>query len=261
VPEQIGNYSVRVTNNGCFTDSDVLKIAIDKPTIEILGKNPSCEGDSILVRASKGFGSYRWGITGQNLNITSNEFTVKKSSNITLSVGKGKIYSSQSDTLKLVINPLPSKPIITLLDDLEIPQLKSSKEFGNQWYFSGKIIDNATDQFLKNLMYGEYTVKTTQLGCVNSSEIFKINLIDDFTFSEKVKVYPNPNSGSFKVEVPFSNITSFSIYGMNGIEVLSDSVTDFNRGKEMNVSLPSGIYILRIRADGREIIRKISINR
>lgn len=261
VPEQIGNYSVRVTSNGCFTDSDVLRISIEKPTIEILGKNPACEGDSILVRASKGFGSYRWGIMGQNLNVTSNEFVVKKTSNITLSVGRGKIHSPQSDTLKLVFNPLPSKPIITLWDDLENPKLKSSKEFGNQWYFSDKIIENATNQFLENLTYGEYSVTTTQLGCVNGSEIFKINLTDDFTFSEKVKVYPNPNSGSFKVEVPFSNITSFSIYEMNGIEVITDSVTDFNRGKEMSVLLPSGIYILRIRADGREIIKKISINR
>ena len=213
------------------------------------------------MRSPKGFGTYRWNIGGQILNTLSNEVVVKKSGNVSLNVGRGKISSIQSDVVGIVINPTPTKPTITLTDDLEIPSLKSSYLFGNQWCFSSKIINDATDQFLKNLTYGEYTVQTTQLGCINSSEIFKINLIDDFAFSEKVKVYPNPNSGVFKIEVPFSNITSFSIYGMNGIEVLTDSLMDFNRGKEMDVSIPSGIYILRVRADGREIIRKISINR
>lgn len=259
VPEQVGNYFVRVTSDDCFSNSDNVRIFIDKPVIELTSKNPAC--DSLLLRSPKGFGAYRWNIGGQILNTLSNEIIIKKSGNISLNVGRGKISSPQSDVIGIVINPTPAKPIITLTDDLEIPKLKSSCLFGNQWYFSGNIINDATDQFLKNLAYGEYTVQTTQLGCVNSSEIFKISLIDDFAFSEKIKVYPNPNSGVFKVEVPFSNITSFSIYAMNGIEVLTDSVTGFNRGKDMNVSIPSGIYILRIRADGREVIRKISINR
>jgi pimeloyl-ACP methyl ester carboxylesterase len=261
VPEQVGNYFVRVSNDGCFTNSDVIKISIDKPKIEIVGKNPSCEGDSIILKTSKGFGSYRWSIGKQSLNSSDNEILVKNTSQVSLNVGRGKVYSPQSDTLKIVVNPLPNKPIITLLDNLEMPTLKSSNEMGNQWFLTGKSINNATDQFLKSLTYGEYSVTTSQLGCSNGSESFKITVLDDFTFSEKVKIYPNPSDGGFKVEVPFSNVTNFSIYGINGIEYLTDAVGSFNRGKEMNLNLPSGTYILRIRADGKEVIRKISITR
>lgn len=261
VPEQVGNYFVRVSNDGCFTNSDAIKISIDKPKIEIVGKNPSCEGDSIILKTSKGFGSYRWSIGKQSLNSSNHEILVKNTNQVSLNVGRGKVYSPQSDTLKIVVNPLPNKPTITLLDNLEMPTLKSSNEMGNQWFLTGKSINNATDQFLKSLTYGDYSVMTTQLGCSNGSESFKITVLDDFTFSEKVKVYPNPNDGSFKVEIPFSNVTNFSIYGLNGIEYLTDAVSSFNRGKEMNLNLPSGTYILRIMADGKEVIRKISISR
>ena len=259
VPEQIGNYLVRVTNDGCFSNSEAIRIFIDKPVIELTNKNPAC--DSLLVRTLKGFGAYRWNIGGQALNTSNNEIVVKKSSNVSLNVGRGKISSPQSDIVGIVINPTPTKPTITLTDDLEIPSLKSSNLLGNQWYLSGIIIDKATDQFLRNLIYGEYKVSVNQLGCTNVSEPFKIALLDDFTFTEKTKVYPNPSSGEFKVEVPFSNITNISIYGINGIEYTNNVVTSFNRGKEMSVSLPSGAYLIKIVADGKEVVKKFMINR
>jgi pimeloyl-ACP methyl ester carboxylesterase len=259
VPEQVGNYLVRVTNDGCFSNSEAVKIFIDKPVIEFTNKNPAC--DSLLVRTQKGFGAYRWTIGGQALNTSSNEIVVKKSSAVSLNVGRGKISSPQSDVWIIIINPTPTKPTITLTDDLEIPSLKSSNLLGNQWYLSGTIIDKATDQFLKNLIYGEYKVSATQLGCTNISEPFKIALLDDFTFTEKTKVYPNPSSGDFKVEVPFSNITNISIYGINGIEYTNNVVNSFNRGKEMSVSLPSGAYLIKIVADGKEVVKKFMINR
>jgi pimeloyl-ACP methyl ester carboxylesterase len=259
VPEQVGNYVVRVTNDGCFSNSEAVRIFIDKPVIELTNKNPAC--DSLLVRTLKGFGAYRWNIGGQALNTSNNEIVVKKSSNVSLNVGRGKISSLQSDIVGIVINPTPTKPTITLTDDLEIPSLKSSNLLGNQWYLSGTIIDKATDQFLRNLIYGEYKVSVNQLGCTNISEPFKIALLDDFTFTEKTKVYPNPSSGEFKVEVPFSNITNISIYGINGIEYTNNVVNSFNRGKEMSVSLPSGAYLIKIVADGKEVVKKFMINR
>lgn len=148
-----------------------------------------------------------------------------------------------------------------MTDDLEIPSLKSSYLLGNQWYLSGTIIDKATDQFLRNLIYGEYKVSVTQLGCTNISEPYKIVQMDDFTFTEKTKVYPNPSSGEFKVEVPFSNITNISIYGINGIEYTNNVVNGFNRVKEMSVSLPAGTYLIKIVADGKEVVKKFIINR
>jgi pimeloyl-ACP methyl ester carboxylesterase len=259
VPEQVGSYVVRVTNDDCFSNSEAIKIFIDKPVIELTSKNPAC--DSILLRTSKGFGAYRWNIGGQALNTSSNEIVVKKSGNISLNIGRGKISSPQSDIVGIFINPTPSKPIITLTDDLEIPSLKSSYLLGNQWYLLGTKIDGATDQFLRNLIYGEYKVSTTQLGCTNISEPFKVALSDDVTFTEKTKVYPNPSSGEFKVEVPFSNITNISVYGINGIEYTNSIVNSFNRGKEMNVFLPSGAYLIKIVADGKEVVKKFMINR
>jgi pimeloyl-ACP methyl ester carboxylesterase len=259
VPEQVGNYFVRVTNDGCFSNSETVRIFIDKPIIELTSKNPAC--DSILLRSPKGFGAYRWNIGGQALNTLNNEIVVKKSSNVSLNVGRGKISSPQSDIVGIVINPTPTKPTITLTEDLEIPSLKSSYLLGNQWYLSGTIIDKATDQFLRNLSYGEYKVSTTQLGCTNISEPYKLALLDDFTFAEKTRVFPNPSSGEFKVEVPFSNITNISIYGINGTEYFSNVIKSFNRGKEMSVSLPSGTYLIKVVADGKEVIKKFIINR
>ena len=259
IPEQVGNYLVRVTNDGCFSNSEAVRIFIDKPVIELTNKNPAC--DSLLLRTSKDFGAYRWNIGGQALNTSSNEIVVKKSSNVSLNVGRGKISSPQSNVVGIVVNPTPSKPTITLTDDLETPSLKSSNLLGNQWYLSGTIIDKATDQFLRNLSYGEYKVATTELECTNISEPFKIALMDDFTFTDKTRVYPNPSSDEFKVEVPFSNITNISVYSINGIEYTNSVVNGFNRGKEMSISLPSGAYIIKIVADGKEVIKKLMINR
>lgn len=259
VPTSFGNYTVLAINACGTTMSDAFVIP-EAPKIT-LSKNEICVGDSVTIKANLNLNTYRWYRDTTKLVDFKPEITTKVPGNYKAVIQVGKGVSIPSAAVVVKVNPIPEKPIISLLDNLEVPTLKSSYIVGNQWYSSGSPIAQATDGVLRNLSFGDYTVKVNQLGCFNTSEVYKIKGLDDFAFSEKVKVYPNPGVGNLKIELPFSNITNLTIYGMNGIEYLSDEVKNFNRGKELNLNLVSGSYILRIVADGREVIKRIVIER
>ena len=238
---------------------------LDKPIIVPNSPTTFCEGSTTTLSVPTGFEGYQWFKDGNKVGgVTQNsELKVTASGIYSLEAYKCANVNPSINSTKITVNPIPPKPIIMSSEDLGFLKLKSSNTLGNQWYYKGNVIDNATDQILKTTNSGEYFVKTNQLGCVNTSDVFTINIlaIDDFTLSENLKIYPNPSTGDFKIELPFSNITHISIFAMNGTEVLNNSIQDFKRNKELNLNLVSGTYILKIRAGGQEVVKKICIER
>ncbi|MCU0468417.1 MAG: thiol protease/hemagglutinin PrtT [Arcicella sp.] len=259
-PEQVGKYFVRVSDGKCVNNSEVLDIKIDKPEIQKVGNNPFCEGEPLTLKAPQGFGTYRWFNGKDSLNTNLGEVTVSKSGRYFVWVGRGKIVSPISDTIKVVVNPLPTKPLVTLSDSLGVSYFKSSSLLGNQWFSDGTLINGATGQVLKNSGSGSYSVKVTLLGCSSVSDLFVITGTEEL-FERLVNVYPNPSRGEITIDVPFSKETQFAIYDLLGNDVFKTVIRDGRDNKKtLNLSaLPTGTYILRIESEGKVLNRKISI--
>ena len=81
--------------------------------------------------------------------------------------------------------------------------------------------------------------------CLESKDIAEV---EETEIEEEIGVFPNPNSGCFKIIVPADkqNSTSYyELYDVNGMKItvnnLRDKVTDVDIG-----NMPAGIYLLKI---------------
>jgi hypothetical protein len=245
IPEKIGNYSVRVSKSGCVVNSNnSILIKIDKPSLELMGENPFCEGSSTLIKAPKGFGIYKWTLAKDTLKVDGNELSVKNSGSYRVLVGRGKILSPFSDTLKVNTKPNPPKPTVLI----ENTALKSSSPINNQWYLGGISLQDSTGQYLKGFGSGAYTVKVTENGCFSESDAFVITGIEPKDNNLNIKLYPNPNESTFWVELPQTLKTwQIDIFDIQGRLIFSKLHGDSSTDKEkVELKKVSGSYIMRV---------------
>lgn len=101
--------SVTVSNaNGCQSASDTVQVnvisAAAKPVLSYSNKS-LCKGDSLVISCSNTYPHYIWS-TGD----TTNSVTIEQSGQYWLTVSNG-YCSITSDTLNLVFNSIPAKPL------------------------------------------------------------------------------------------------------------------------------------------------------
>jgi hypothetical protein len=165
-----------------FAD-DIALVFVAKCTIAMTsGTSPMCEGQSTTFTATAVNGgttpAYQWKVNGVNVGTNSPTFTsttLASGSDIVtcvltsnLTVGVGEILSSTTATsngITVVVNAAPATPVISPNGAV----LTSSASTGNQWYFNGTIIPNATSQTYTTTQNGSYTVIVTSNGCTSAT--------------------------------------------------------------------------------------------
>jgi PKD repeat protein len=150
---------------------------------------------------------------------------------------------SASQVINIQANP---QPVITLNGNA----LSTSATFSSyQWYLSGVIIPNETNQSFTPSVDGDYTVEVTNaFGCGGTSATFLLvttglrNTKSNNTFS----IYPNPAHQQLTIQVPNSSIASTAVVvDILGNEVMSEEITSRKQTLSLE-SLTNGIYFLRI---------------
>ena len=247
VPQDLGNYTVKVSKDGCSNSSDVSSVKMDKPILTISGSNPLCEGDSLRLVAPSGFGNYIFSDGTKETPRDKNELVVKKAGKYYVITKRGKFVSVVSDPISITVNPKPAKPVITL----ESFGFKSSSPTNNQWYLNQIILKDSTGQFLRNVGAGAYSVRVIVSGCFSESDVLLITATEPNTGGFSIKLYPNPNEGTFWVELPQTIKTwTIDILDIQGKQVLSKVHTGFLTNREaINMDKVSGSYILRVTTD------------
>ncbi|MBE0644329.1 MAG: VWA domain-containing protein [Bacteroidetes bacterium] len=100
-----GLYFVEVIDtNGCHGRSDTVMVILDDPVVTIDADGPLtfCEGDTLRLRASDGFTSWRWSNGG-----ATQELAVTHSDRLTVRAVNAAGCIAQSDTLDVVVLPRP----------------------------------------------------------------------------------------------------------------------------------------------------------
>ncbi|RMF36345.1 MAG: T9SS C-terminal target domain-containing protein, partial [Chlorobiota bacterium] len=105
----VGTYSLQVlvtSAAGCSTASAVVQCSIlarpPVPSVSITGRNPFCEGDSVVLSAPSGFSAYWW-----NTGATTQQITVRNGGSYLVTVTDANGCSRQSDTIRVVRWPKP----------------------------------------------------------------------------------------------------------------------------------------------------------
>lgn len=222
--------------------------------------------DGVLIKEATGAtykanspGSYTATIITGNDSITTDPTIVTESKSIAVSIAPSDPIFCQDSSTVLITN--------------------TGDEFVYEWKRNGEIIPGANQKTFRTDKSGDYQVKIIQGSCIDWSGITNVSLQscpdpentinkdilpasnNTISFETKddsllLKIYPNPNSGLFTLEINMAQFTEQSVQAM--VEVLNAKgqmvfykITSFDNGYvnehiELENSLPPGIYFLQV---------------
>ena len=104
---------------------------------------------------------------------------------------------------------------------------------------------------MRGVNAGAYTVRVTENGCVSESDAFLITSTEPVHSEFTMKLYPNPNEGTFWVEIPQTfKAWKLDIFDIQGKQLFSKLHLDKNSNREqVEIKGISGTYILRVTID------------
>jgi hypothetical protein len=149
---------------------------------------------------------------------------------------------------------LTNSPLTVLLNDEILPAFYTIEDFESA--IEGYYFD-------PNDRKGILHVKTRPLPTDTG---FEVKL--DFTYGlaeksleDQIKIFPNPTTGSVKIELPEGKTTEITVYNPEGKAVFIFN-TNKNTGKNLDINLsgePAGVYHFMFKTENRVISRKVSL--
>ncbi len=290
-----GNYSVTVADvNGCSATyaSDITSVG-SPINVSVTPQGPltSCHMafHVTLTATSLANTEYKWyrGQFGQGYNLMQvggNTYQPNTPDTRKYFVVAKDTVTGCSDTSNTVIVTLNAfdKPVINIGDCVDHKVQLSTTNYGGgftyTWYHSDAPISGATSNTYIAQTWGGYRVKVTDSCGVAkfaepislSTDCFKTTGIENVDANGNgVNIYPNPNNGSFNVEIYFEGANyqkaTFEIFNIIGQRVMDKEIT-FVQGYvnvpvSMNDVLADGVYTIRIQLGNEEVIRKVVVNR
>lgn len=220
-----GIYSVSVTSVvGCNLVSDPKIITINSrpaSTVSISGSTTFCQGNSVLLTASTGT-LYNW-----NTSSTTSSVNVTSSGNYWVTVTNASGCSTISDTVSVIVNPLPvlNIPVSSNLCNGDTIYIDAGAGFTSYLWNT-----SATTQQIAVTQAGNYSVTVTNEFSCQNTDVTSINLIQnpvaDYTYTV--------NNGT----VNFTNTSSNS----NTYYWLFDDGTNSSLSSPSHIYTQSGLY-------------------
>jgi uncharacterized delta-60 repeat protein len=139
---------------------------------------------------------------------------------------------------------LVSTPVVTIAGNV----LSSTSTTGNQWYLNGNPINGANGQSVTATSAGQYTVVTTQNGCMSmpsNTVAYSVTAIDPLESEWKLQVGPNPvqnqlvihHNSREKLDLEILDLAGRRVWHKTGIA--STSFVDMSK-------LNGGVYVVKI---------------
>ena len=237
---------VLTSNATCVADSQTtsnnIPVVVNaKPgatPISIGGSTAICQGDTVALSETVAGVSYLW-----SNNDTSSIISVTAAGSYGVSITNSLHCTNSPAPVSISVNPLPAVPIIAQVGD----SLVCTPAETYQWYLNNNIITAATQQKLKLEHTGLYMVLVTDNEkCSNQSAPFNgiATYLYESTGDKEIKLFPNPNNGSFVVQFNDDATHEVFITDATGKTISALQVAG---SKQFNLgAISSGIYFMRI---------------
>lgn len=246
-----GNYTVTVNDaGGCSATASVTIGGSGANSVVISADDSTiCSSDTARVCAPSGYASYLW-----NTGATTSCINVRQAGNYYVTVTDNGNCTATSN--RLAITVLPSPPVSISVNNDSLLAYNSS---GYQWFLNGNLIPGATTPLWVATQPGSYTVQVTGAnGCKATSLPVVIN-VTGVTELEKetINIYPNPNSnGSWNLSVSKSWLNGqYEIFDAEGRLISRAGIQ--NELSAINVSVASGVYVIKLTAGSRSATYKL----
>ncbi len=282
-----GIYYVLATVNGCKSDTDSINIIINSaPTVNIY-PNPSdtiCSGNNatlVSITSNSTTPYYQWFVNSQLVG-TGNIYTTTTLQDgdmihceLTDSLRCKDPFTDTSNTIKMNVLPWlaptvsitanPSRPIHP---HEYVTFTANTANAGNnpayQWLRNSiDIIGAQSSIWSANTLNDNDTVSviiTSSYKCpqpktdTSNTVIIKLSSVNDNQLISTFTLYPNPNNGQFILRGNIEQNTQLQLVIYNSLgQVVHSDIATVNNGslfKKLDLSLPSGIYIIKL-SDGR----------
>lgn len=235
------NFQVRISNSGCTITTDtVFTFLNDLPVPNIPTTAISlCPNTTITIDPGM-FNKYLWEasmdtIQTQNINTAGNYKVTVTDAN----------SCSASGTFKVVARQKPNVTLTKYGNTFE-----ATGDAGNtyRWLRDGNLINGATQSTYNPTQTGSYSViATSQFGCTDTTTAQSFVLSANTVQQVISKVYPNPVTDVFTVELENATKAVITITDIQGKHIYTQSV---DSKAEVNVSgLAEGVYYLQIRTN------------
>jgi len=163
-----------------------------------------------------------------------------------------------SEPLTITINPVPSKPTVTVNNYI----LTASAADKYQWYLEKGKLNGATGKEYTATKSGNYSVEIWDKNeCSNTSEEVYVSTTDVSDFEaegSELVIRPNPTSGDFEIYLNGNEVgtVTLKISSVLGTGVFSQDFTG-NSGKFSIESFVPGVYYIEVTADGKKYFGKL----
>lgn len=259
-----GNYYIQTINNfNCTSDPsnsffvNTLPLP-NRPEITVQGLTDFCYGETLPISATAS-GELFWntGEINDTIYITeSGNYTVK-------TLAENGCYSYNSDTVDVLVRPVPDKPIIEQSGTFTIMANISIEEGNFAWHRDLALISGESNKILKAKQTGSYTVRqsikyTDVLTCFSEiSDAYFYRLEDS---RNGLSVFPNPNrNGKFTIETleDYPNAI-ISIYNVKGDILLQMKNIDLKERHYLDISgYTAGMYFLKVEYLNEKSVQKL----
>lgn len=208
-----------------------------------------CEGTKVTLYGEGGI-SYTWSGGVKN----GVPFIPSKINTSYFLEGKDTTNCYNRDTIKLFVNSLPD--VATNLNGVTISSNQNGATY--QWLDCKKSyapISGETKQSYKATKNGDYAVIVTKNGCSDTSACVTINTIgiNNIASDNYLRVYPNPNNGSFNIQSTGEG--SYSIVNELGQTIKMLELNSSNKYTITIENIGCGIYFI-VGLNNNQIIRQ-----
>lgn len=255
------NYSVTVTNaDGCSTTSAATAITtsnIATPMVTSNGPLEFCDGGSVSLAVPMGYSSFMW-----NNGSGFSQITATTSGDYYAQVMNADGCSATSDTITVEVFPTPPTPSISYTANDTV--MTSSEATGNQWYFNGNMMPGETNQTLRPMNLGNYSVRIIDTnGCEGdmSAMQFYNSIGMEENLADQIALYPNPTQGRVTLELNQLEVARLRVVDATGRTVIDrEGCTGMC---ELDLSeTGSGMYqIIMITTDGTQVIKPVVVSK
>jgi PKD repeat protein len=276
----LGTKKVKLTvtsDNNC--SETIEKEIIVKPIskADFMANDNVCETDSVpFINKSKDAEAYNWKFgDGQNSSDENpkhlyNIGGISMTFNVTLValVMKG---CSDSITKAVTVNANPISDFSYSLNGFNVKLKATQKEYTEYKWVLGDgnsvtTVDSLTYNYTKSAVGHTVCLKPTNAAGCKTETCKKLNDgtigIGEFNASSGIRIYPNPNRGSFTLmlEKPEKDF-SIEIYNLLGVKVMSVETSPNKLSNSVDVNVAEGIYIVRVKNGFTTFNNKISITK
>ncbi len=263
----LGSYQLVVTHyTGC---TDTLDIEVEQvsnpPQPEVTASDTTefCEGESVVLSGPEGYPYYLWS-TGS----ISRDITVYESGTYVLSIIDWIGCSSSSNSIDVVVNPLPTAIFSPDLEGYGIEFNNLSVDATNyEWNFGDGntstdfepthtySIDGSVDMYL--VAINDCGTDTAFLNLANVN-------IEEVTPIKDLKLYPNPSNGAFNIQFTANSNdkVAISVFDLKGNMVDSFAANQQVGTNSLTLDysyLSLGLYLIQLNSASSAAVLRFEI--